>query len=394
MDKKKYIKTKYPNIYKNVENGTYAVDLSLGYNYKGKRIRTTRTGLKTEKEAKELIKNEEYQYKAKQRILFEYNFEDFLDEYFEWCKYADKQKPNTIKVKKGIFETHILSFFKGIKLSSMDGNEKIIEDWHKTLINKNIKNDTRNTIHKKLSAYLSWIIKRKQTIKLNPCSLIKNFELEHHEIKYYTDEQISKLRNTILKENNIIAKRTLMALDLLYSTGLRFSELQGLKINDFDIDLNKECKEQIVKMYIRRNIIRGDTGLEESDGKTNNSLDSLYVGKNVIGSIQNYLNSCKEHDIHFNNNDYIFKNEKGLPLSQHTIRTNMDKYIKKSGLPHRQIKELRNSTASYLISNGYDLKEVQEQLRHTRYSTTDKHYAKLYEDNKIKRAISINNSIK
>lgn len=69
MDKKKYIKTKYPNIYKNVENGTYAVDLSLGYNYKGKRIRTTRTGLKTEKEAKELIKNEEYQYKAKQKPL-------------------------------------------------------------------------------------------------------------------------------------------------------------------------------------------------------------------------------------------------------------------------------------------------------------------------------------
>ena len=56
MNLKIYEKTKYNNIYKHRKNGTYAVDLSLGYNQFGKRIRTTKTGFSTEKEAKLFLK--------------------------------------------------------------------------------------------------------------------------------------------------------------------------------------------------------------------------------------------------------------------------------------------------------------------------------------------------
>ena len=45
MNLKIYQKTRYQNIYKHIKNKTYAVDISLGYNELGKRVRTTRTGI-------------------------------------------------------------------------------------------------------------------------------------------------------------------------------------------------------------------------------------------------------------------------------------------------------------------------------------------------------------
>lgn len=399
MDKKKYDKTKYPNIYKHKENGTYAVDLSLGYDYRGKRIRTTRTGLKTEKEAKSIIRDLEYQQQAKNSIIFEYKFEDLLDEYWNWCLYSDKQKERTIDRKKSMFNQVILPYFKGGKLAKLDGNEQYIEKWHKYLMeNTNVSNETKNTYHRKLSAYFNWLLKIKHVININPCSYIKKFPEKKHEIRYYDDSEIKKLRNTIIdyqKTKPLISKRTLAVLDLIYSMGLRFGELQGLKISDFDYNLLslKYCREEIVKIHINRNIIRGKNGLEVSTGKTYDSLDACYVGNKVINSIIDYLNCCKALGATFKNSDYLFKNNKGIPLSQHTIRTNIDFFIKEAKLPHRQIKEIRNSTASYLISNGSTLKEVQEQLRHTNFKTTEKHYAKLFEENKKNRAKMMNNAI-
>ena len=57
MKKSDYEKTKYPNIFKHKTNGTYAIDISLGYDSRGKRIRTTRSGIKKEKEAREILQN-------------------------------------------------------------------------------------------------------------------------------------------------------------------------------------------------------------------------------------------------------------------------------------------------------------------------------------------------
>lgn len=258
-----------------------------------------------------------------------------------------------------------------------------------------INNDTRNTIHKKLSAYFNWLMSVKNVIKINPCPLVKNFKLEHHEIMYYDNKQIEILRNAILEDNDnkILSLRTLAFLDIIYTTGLRLGELQGLQFNDFDFDIlnSTVCNDTVVKLHLNRSIINDK---EISDGKTANSLDIMYIGAKPINTIISYVKCCQNEGIIFNKKDFIFKNPKtDLPYTQHTLRKSLNYFISKSGLPHRKIKELRNSTASYLISNGYNLKDVQEQLRHTSYKTTEKHYAKLYENNKIERAKAMNNTL-
>lgn len=398
MDKKKYKKTKYTNIYKHIENGTYAVDLSLGYDYRGKRIRTTRTGLKTEKEAKDLIKNLEKQARIKQGIEFDYCFEDFLEEYYNWCLYVDKQDYVNVHKKKGTMNLHILPFFQYRKISDIDDNESLIEEWHKILMEKkNIKNITRRNIHSLLSSYLNWLKIRKKVIKTNPCIYVKNFKADYREIRYYDDKQIGVLKETILNydKNQMKKWRTCAFLNFAYGNGLRFSEVLGFKFFDFEFDIlnSTVCDDDtIVKVHLARTF---DNVLKvASDGKTNDSLDIIYVNSITINSILHYVNYCKSIGMVFKEDDYIFKSKtKNIPYSQNTIRNDMNYFIKLANLPHRQIKELRSSTASYLISNGCNLKEVQDQLRHTSSKTTEKHYASLFEKNKIERAKIMKNAL-
>ena len=93
MDKKKYEKTNYPNIYKNKENKTYAIDISLGYdNITGKRIRTTRTGIKTEKEAKNLLKKLTINDKLKKDLINKLTFDQAFEKYLYYYEFEKKQR--------------------------------------------------------------------------------------------------------------------------------------------------------------------------------------------------------------------------------------------------------------------------------------------------------------
>ena len=103
MKKDKYEKTQYPNIWKNKDNGTYAIDISLGYDSRGKRIRTTRTGIKKEKEARDILQNIKLKKDIKLGITEKAKFEDLLEEYYTWLQYGKKIKETTLKRKKSRF---------------------------------------------------------------------------------------------------------------------------------------------------------------------------------------------------------------------------------------------------------------------------------------------------
>ena len=97
MNLKIYEKTKYNNIYKHRLNGTYAVDLSLGYDSLGKRIRTTKTGILSEKQARKILQDEELKKKCKNIIVNITKFDDGLEEYYDWCILSKNVTPETLK---------------------------------------------------------------------------------------------------------------------------------------------------------------------------------------------------------------------------------------------------------------------------------------------------------
>ena len=149
--------------------------------------------------------------------------------------------------------------------------------------------------------------------------------------------------------------RDLAILEILYSCGIRVSELSGLNVSDVD------DKERLVKVL----------------GKGNKER-IVPVGRQALRSLKGYLDSSsrlrrrswgKEVE-----RSPLFMNSRGGRLSTRSIRTIVKRYAEGCGLtvdvtPH----SLRHTFATHLLDGGADLRSVQELLGHVSLSTTQKY---------------------
>ncbi len=400
MKKSDYEKTKYPNIFKHKTNGTYAIDISLGYDSRGKRIRTTRSGIKKEKEAREILQNIKLKKDIKQGITEKAKFEDLLEEYYSWLVFGKKIKETTLKRKKSRFNSRILPFFKGMKLINIKRTD--IEAYHKYLDKATkehhskkgiIKTDipldseTKNSIHKTLSAYFNWIITYKGAITNNPCKSVSNFKVEKKDIEYYTLDELMVLLDTIDKDTTKEKHTKLLVkavIEGLFFSGFRLGEFLGLRFSDIDFDLFD--KKNIDKDEIKINIkapITYDSGWIETTGKTFDSIRVKYLGRNSFIPIFKYVKYWMAYGIKYSKDDYIFTSPiSGKIISPTQLRGHINYYMDKAGLKRLKLKDFRHSYATLLMSNGYRLEDIKEELGHTSIKITEKHYATLYEENK------------
>lgn len=396
MNLKIYEKTKYNNIYKHRLNGTYAVDLSLGYNSLGKRIRTTKTGILSEKQARKILQDEELKKKCKNIIVNITKFEDGLEEYYDWCLLSKNVAPETLKKKKGRFNNHIVPFFNSMKLELIGENE--ILNWHKYLDQRNLSIISKNTLHKQLAAYFNWLLIHRRSINFNPCLTVNNYKLPKKEIEYRTLEEINTLLDTIKKDTDTseeVKLRIYAITKILFFSGFRIGELLGLKIKDFGFDIisKQSIDVEEIKLQISRTIYYSANGYVLKNGKTDNSLGTIFIGKNVFQPIFDYIKYMGKIGYVFEENDYVFANPNSKReinvFSLEGLRKQFNYFVNKAKLPHTKFKDLRSSHGTFLLSNGYSLEEVQQRLRHTRKDTTEKYYATFYEENRKKIADEI-----
>ena len=206
-----------------------------------------------------------------------------------------------------------------------------------------------SSISRKISAlrsFFKYSLKEKY-IKSNPMTLISNPKKEKKLPKYLKYEEIEKLLNSIdIEEKEGI--RNKLIIELLYSTGIRVSELVNIKIKDIKIKEN-----QI-------NIL----------GKGNKERIVLF-GNKAKESIKLYIDTYKEL---FKGNiydSYLLINNKGKQLTTNKIELIVKEVLKKSSLklnisPHT----LRHTFATHLLNEGCDLLAVQELLGHDSISAT------------------------
>ena len=134
-------------------------------------------------------------------------------------------------------------------------------------------------------------------------------------------------------------------LEVLYSTGLRISELVNIQLVDFDLQKN------IIK-------VKGKGDKERL----------VIIGKSASDSIKNYLRLGKNSD-----NIYLYpsSNKLGLHISVSYVYKMIKKYLmdvtkNEKMSPH----SLRHSFATHLLDNGADLMSVKELLGHEDLSST------------------------
>jgi integrase/recombinase XerD len=147
------------------------------------------------------------------------------------------------------------------------------------------------------------------------------------------------------KTDNVKGLRDRALLEVLYATGLRVSELVGLKMDGINLDLGfvrcmgKGSKERIVPM-----------------------------GASAANAVTKYLaarNSSKT-------TDYLFLNNRDGKLSRSGFWRILQAYGREAGIKKKLTPHvLRHSFATHLLERGADLRAVQTMLGHSNISTTE-----------------------
>jgi len=189
-------------------------------------------------------------------------------------------------------------------------------------------------------------------IRKNPAEKLKIPKFEKKLPKFFTEKEMEELLSIPdLTSKFGIRNRAIM--ELIYSSGLRISEIADCKLHQ--LDLNRK----LIK-------VRGKGNKERI----------VPIGNVAVKTIKNYL---KIRNQFYSSEgklvkrvENLFLSKSGKPLSPNELREILDRYIRlvaktKGYSPH----SIRHSFATHLLANGADLRAVQEMLGHSNLSTTE-----------------------
>ncbi len=212
------------------------------------------------------------------------------------------------------------------------------------------QNYTKSTTARKLAtlrSFYKFLIKRGVAAG-NPLSTIRTPKQEKRLPKCLDLEQVQRLLDAP-GDGDILSARDRAMLEVLYSSGIRVSELVELEVADMDL------QEGVLRVK----------GKGRKDRLTP-------IGSQAIKALQRYFEMRQgESRMQGAYAHRVFLNKHGGPLSTRSVRRKLDKYLVSAGLdPGISPHTLRHSFATHLLNNGADLRSVQELLGHQSLSTT------------------------
>ena len=268
-----------------------------------------------------------------------------IDNFITYIKSEKHYSDNTIISYKSDLEL----FYFFLKEEKID-NIKIIDY---QIIRKFLnylydKKYTNKAIARHISSLRSFYkyLKKEKVVSDNPMVLISNPKIEKKLPKIVYSNELESILSTP-DTNTTLGLRDALILELLYSTGVRVSELVNICIHD--INMNKKEIRIFGKGSKERIVLFGNRCLE---------LINTYITKS-------------RSELNINNLDYLLLSKTGKQINQREIRYIIDDVVKKTGLKmHISPHVLRHTFATDLLNNGADLRSVQELLGHESLSTT------------------------
>jgi site-specific recombinase XerD len=278
------------------------------------------------------------------------NLFNFLELYIKYLKYEKNLSLNSINsYRKDIIQ--FLNFLKNKKITKTAGlNLDIFRDFLKYLDNFHYSN---RTIIRKYSSLINFFrfLERNDYIDFQLTESINVPRKRHRFYSFMSENEAERLFDSFEPQTDLeIRDRAI--LELLYSTGARVSEAEGLKIGDIDL----QSSELMVTGKGRKQRM-------------------VYLNQTAASWLKKYLEirsrlvSAGKGKIH--EDKYVFLNRFGKRLSSRSMRTIVKKYVKKALIdknitPH----SIRHSFATHLLQEGAGIREIQELLGHESISTT------------------------
>jgi integrase/recombinase XerD len=284
--------------------------------------------------------------------------ETHFQDYLTMLRVERNLSPRTLEAYQRDLK-HYLSFIvdKGI-ISLSNISQMHIREYIRSLNEKRLAASSIARIFSSIRSYHKFL-SAENYVNENPTLILTSPKAPKKLPHVLMEEEISAIINAVV-ETFQYAKRDKAIIEMLYSCGLRVSELCALSLNN---------------LYLNDDIIRimGKGSKERL----------LPVGGRAKIFLNDYLIHCRPGIQKDKGSSSVFLSRNGNPLTRAMINNILRKWsqvagISKSVSPHT----LRHSFATHLLEGGADLRFVQALLGHSDISTTqiythlDKHHLK------------------
>ena len=215
---------------------------------------------------------------------------------------------------------------------------------------------SKRTIGRKLSALRGFFrfLHLEDRLPANPARAVRAPRMEKRLPGHLTRPEVDavfRLAENRAAENTLAGTRDLVILELLYGSGVRLSELQGLCVSDLDLRAEqmkvtgKGRKERIVPLT-RRSV----QAIRRYEPRRREALATSEVHREA---------------------DALLLNARGGRLSRRSIQRAVQDYLEKAAADQGlSVHSMRHSFATHLLDAGADLLAVKELLGHVSLSTT------------------------
>ena len=262
-----------------------------------------------------------------------------IKEFLIELEYVKGYSPNTIKS----YETDLNLFDSFLKKDLLSVTSSDIKNFIKSNASKSDKTISRYITT--LRMFYNFL-EKKGYLKINPSKNISLPKSRGGLPEVLTIEEVDNLLN--IEINTPFDYRDKCILEVLYSTGIRITELVNLTLSDINLD------DDLIKVFGK--------GSKERLIPINDTARDYLIG---------YINDIRPNLLKKVNTDDLYLNNHGKKLSRQAVflmikKRALSSGIKKNISPHT----LRHSFATHLLKMGADIRFIQELLGHSDISTT------------------------
>ncbi len=270
---------------------------------------------------------------------------DLIQAFLDYLSFEKKYAKHTIIS----YDNDLSSFFKYIKEEfTMDSLKEVnysqIRSWIVLLVNSGVSNNSINRKISSLKSFYKFLIKTK-IISGNPLQKHRALKVSKRVNVPFNRKEIDEVLVLLDSEKDFISLRNRLIIEMLYTTGVRRSELIELKINDIDLH------QRVIKVQGKRNKER--------------YIPILTILQKTLAE---YLNERNKIDTPV---DSLFITKKKKKLYGTLVYRLINDYF--SGVSTKVKKSphvLRHAFATHLLDQGADLNAVKELLGHSSLAST------------------------
>ncbi len=260
-----------------------------------------------------------------------------------------------------------------------------IQEYYNTMLKKGTKWNSVAKHHAIIRKALDYAVKM-DYIAANPAIKIETPKRQKFIAEHYNREELQMLFEAV--------KGDLIELPVILSAfyGLRRSEALGLKWSAIDFEQKTLCiKHTVCRISVdgKDVIVRKDTTKNKASLRTLPLIPD--VEKLLLEARKKQESNRRKCRNAYNKEflDYICVDDMGNLLRPDYLSQHLQIVLKKNNLKHIRYHDLRHSCASLLLASGVSLKEIQDWLGHSDYSTTANIYSHLEYGAKVKSANKI-----